>query len=132
VTGTERPIVLVVEDDAALRGLLVDVLHHEGYTVLQAERGPQGLRLAQEHEPSLILTDQTLPGMSGLELLEELRSGEGTRHIPVVLISGFSVQIPGGQPHPDRILAKPFDLDALLTDVEYLTRLGRDRQPAER
>ena len=129
---TERTKVLVVEDDAALRGLLTDVLDHEGYTVLEAERGLQGLRLAQEHEPSLVLTDQTLPGMSGLELLEELRAGEGTRHIPVVLISGFSVEILGGEPHPDRILAKPFDLDALLAHIESLIALGGRRQPAGR
>ena len=125
-------MVLVVEDDAALRGLLTDVLDQEGYTVLVAERGSQGLLLAQEHEPSLILTDQTLPGMSGLELLEELRSGEGTRHIPVVLISGFGVQILGGEPRPDRILAKPFDLETLLIDIESLIRLGRGTQPADR
>lgn len=115
--------VLVVEDDAALRGLLADILADEGYAVLEAERGARGLELALEHAPALILTDQGLPEMSGLELLERLRAGESTRHIPVVLISGLGAEVGPGGSHPDRILMKPFDLDVLITHVAGLAPL---------
>lgn len=118
------PMVLVVEDDAALRTLLADILAGEGYAILEAEHGLQALALAAEQAPALILTDQWLPKMTGLELLERLRAGEGTRHIPVVLISGFEASIALAGPQPDRVLKKPFDIDALLDDVTSLAPLG--------
>jgi DNA-binding response OmpR family regulator len=118
----DRGTVLVVEDDRALRGLVAEVLADEGYDVLQAEHGRQGLRLAQEHEPSLILADQMLPGLSGLELLERLRACPSTRRIPVVLVSGLVAE--WDDPRPDGVLTKPFDLDVLLAHVERLLRSG--------
>ena len=112
---TERGTVLVVEDDPVQRGLLVDVLADEGYTVLAAEDAPRALRLAREHAPGLVLADQGLPGPSGLDLLAALRAGEATHRIPLVLLSGLP---PDGDGHrPDAVLAKPFDLDELLAFV---------------
>ena len=114
--------ILVVEDDRALRGLLVELLADEGYPVLEAEDGRRALRIAHEREPSVVLADQGLPGLSGLELLERLRAGPATRGIPIVLLSGLEPDT--GGPRPDGVLLKPFDLDALLAHVERA--LGAD------
>ena len=118
--------VLVVEDDSAIRELVADLLVDEGYAVLQAADGCQGLRLAREHAPSVIMVDQMLPGMTGLEVLEELHAQYMTRHIPVILVSGLPRSLaPDHQ--ADRVLAKPFDIDALLAHVENLAALGTGR-----
>ncbi len=119
--------VLVIEDDPSIRGLVADLLVGEGYAVLQAADGRQGLRLAREHEPSVIMVDQVLPEMSGLEVLEQLHAQRTTRYIPVILVSGLAHSL-GDVDHPaDRVLAKPFDIDALLAEVEGLAALGTPR-----
>jgi CheY-like chemotaxis protein len=114
----QHKTVLLVEDDAALRELMAEILTDEGYAVLEAKDGRHGLRLAQEHMPSLILADQVLPAMSGIELLERLRASRATRSIPVVLVSGRPAD--GGSLQPDEVIDKPFDLDVLLSHVERL------------
>ena len=112
--------VLVVEDDPAIRGLIADVLDEAGYTVLLTDHGRRGLRLAQDCEPSVVLVNQTLSDMAGLDLLERLRHSPSTRHIPVVLISGGGRQLADGSSPADRVLPMPFDIDVLLTHVEQL------------
>ena len=118
--------VLVVEDDPSIRELVADLLVDEGYAVLQAADGCQGLQLAREHAPSVIMVDQMLPGMTGLEVLEQLHAQCTTRHIPVILVSGLPRSLAPGH-RADRVLAKPFDIDALLAHVETLTALGTNR-----
>jgi CheY-like chemotaxis protein len=116
----QGPTVLVVEDDTVLRELLADVLSTEGYSVLQAGSGQEGLRLAEKHRPAVILLDQVLPRGSGMEILRQLQAEELTRYIPVVLVSGSAVEIQEPDPSPAGILPKPFDLEALLTQVSRL------------
>jgi two-component system phosphate regulon response regulator PhoB len=118
--------VLVVEDDPSIRALVADLLVGEGYAVLQAADGRQGLRMAQEHAPSVIMVDQMLPGLTGLEVLEQLHAQRTTRHIPVILVSGLPRSLAADH-RADRVLAKPFDIDALLAHVENLATLGVDR-----
>jgi CheY-like chemotaxis protein len=113
-------MVLVVEDDAVLRELLIDVLSTEGYAVIEAGDGQEGLRLAEKHRPAVILLDQVLPRGSGMEILRQLQAEELTRYIPVVLVSGSAVEIQEPDPSPAGILPKPFDLEALLTQVSRL------------
>ena len=71
--GAERPI-LIVEDDRAAAELVRLHLAHEGYEVVMAADGAEGLRLARECEPKLIVLDLMLPGMDGLELCRALRA----------------------------------------------------------
>ncbi len=70
----ERTTALIVEDEADIRTFAARVLELEGYCVLQAADGVEGLRLANEHRPSIILLDMRLPGLSGSELLESLKA----------------------------------------------------------
>jgi CheY-like chemotaxis protein len=112
--------VLVVEDDAAVRSLVAEVLDDAGYTVLEATCGQMALQLAQEHVPSVVLTDHGLPDMSGFDLLDELRRHDASRHIPVMLVSGRAQQFVSGIHGVDRVLAKPFDIFVLVQQVDDL------------
>ena len=78
---------LIVEDDPAFAALLLDLAREKGYKGLVAEDGETGLHLADYYRPSAVLLDMGLPGISGKEVLERLKTNPETRHIPVQFIS---------------------------------------------
>ena len=117
--------VLVVESDASVRALIVELLDDAGFAVLQTDRGDAGLRLAEEHTPTVVLVDHVLPDMTGLDLLEHLRRHSTTRHIPVVMVSGRIQQLHDVGFGADRVLPMPFDIDVLLAHVEQLSTSSR-------
>ena len=80
-------LILVVEDNDKNRKLVRDVLTFKGYEVIESETGEEGVRLAQERRPSLILMDIRLPGIDGVEALRRLRAEETTRGIPVMAMT---------------------------------------------
>lgn len=80
-------LILIVEDDADSRTLVRDILNYNGFRTVESESAEHGLRLAEEHLPSLILMDIHLPGMSGIEALNELRATSRTNGIPVVAVT---------------------------------------------
>jgi two-component system cell cycle response regulator DivK len=80
-------LILIVEDDPKSRKLLRDVLSYNGYRLLESENAEEGVRLARENGPALILMDIHLPGMSGIEALHVLRGDPGTNRIPVVAVT---------------------------------------------
>jgi two-component system phosphate regulon response regulator PhoB len=122
----DQHTVLVVEDDAAIRALVVELLDDAGYAVLEADCGTTALRLAQEHVPCVVLLDHVLPDMSGLDVLEQLRGQGASRHLPIMLVSGRAHQLVDRDHGADRVLAKPFDIDVLLQQVEYLANVRLD------
>jgi CheY-like chemotaxis protein len=84
-----RPVILVIDDDAATRAMLATLLTMHGYTVHLAEDGTSGLALLREHPPKLILLDLKMPRMNGPEFREQQRKLPGPlADIPVVIISG--------------------------------------------
>jgi two-component system phosphate regulon response regulator PhoB len=122
-----RRTVLVVEDDATIRELLTELLDDAGYAVVEAACGQAALQLAQEHGPSVVLVDQMLPDMSGLDVLTQLRTHHATRDMPVMLVSGRLEQLTAGAHGADCVLAKPFDIGVLLEHVGYLASHPRAR-----
>lgn len=108
--------VLVVDDEAAIRELIRTVAAMKGYETLEAENGLQALEIAQRFACDLIITDQEMPGMKGLELMARLTSeGYPARYL---LISGFSVSGPQAAGIP--VLTKPFTVNQLLKTLEKL------------
>lgn len=118
--------VLVVDDDAAVRTLIVEVLDEAGDAVIEADCGRQALRQAQEHVPSAVVMDHRLPDMSGLDVLEQLRTRPSSRHIPVMLVSGVAYRLVGRDHGADSVLAKPFDITALVEKVDAIASSSRD------
>ena len=125
-TAGSGHVVLVVEDEAALRAMIRRLLQREGYTVLEADNGAQALALLSDERGrtvELVLTDVRMPEMGGRELAAALaRSQPG---LPVVLMSGFTAQLREIQlisPHL-ALLFKPFrEADLLRTIRTHLER----------
>ena len=85
-------LILIVEDNEKNLKLVRDVLQVKGYTTLEAVTAEDGIRLAQEHNPGLILMDIHLPGMNGIEALGVLRADSATASIPVIAVTASVMQ----------------------------------------
>jgi len=81
--------ILIVEDESTLQKTLGDILSQEGYKVVSALDGEVGVRLAKEQKPDLVLLDLVLPKMTGFEVLEQMRSAEDTKGIPVIVLTNL-------------------------------------------
>jgi signal transduction histidine kinase/CheY-like chemotaxis protein len=81
----DRGQILVVDDDEISRYLLKGILGSTGYRLLEARGGNEGLRMARESKPDLIILDLSMPDLSGFEVLDALKNDPGTQHIPVVI-----------------------------------------------
>lgn len=79
--------ILLIDDDANIRKMTSVRLEREGYRVLTASRGDEGLALAKAHHPDLILLDLVMPGLDGREVVRQLREGADTKDIPVILLT---------------------------------------------
>ena len=84
-------LILIVEDNEKNRKLLRDVLQFKGYRTLEAVSGEDGVTLAAEHKPDLILMDYQLPGIDGIEAFRRIRDASGTAHIPIVAITASAM-----------------------------------------
>ena len=125
-TPGEPATILVVEDDPALRALLLELLRGEDYRVLVAGEGRRGLEFARQHCPHAILLDIGPPGVSGWAVLQQLSASGRTRHIPVVALTGRSeLAADAGGQAPDACVAKPFDISTLLEHLARAVQSGR-------
>jgi two-component system response regulator MprA len=119
---TAPPVVLVVEDEPAVRELITDALRDEGYRVLEAPDGHAALRAVNAPSPitpcpDLVLLDVRLPGIDGLQVLQQLAAPRG--RVPVVVMSTSPEHLAVAQAAgADAVLPKPFELDRLVSVVE--------------
>lgn len=86
----KKKIILVVEDEDPLQMVLRDVLSVEGYEVVSAVNGVEGLEMALREHPDLILLDILMPKMDGLEMLKKLREDEWGKKAPVIVLTNLS------------------------------------------
>ncbi len=113
--------ILVVDDDETVRATARSVLIHQGYSVLTAENGEEGLAVAERQRPDVILLDVILPGIKGREVCRRLKENPSTKDIPVIFLtakeSPDDIQAEkevGGQAH----LTKPIDTKTLIATIE--------------
>jgi len=125
------PTVLVVDDDAWMRSVLVDLLPAEGYKVEEASDGASGIRLAKADRPDVVILDLAMPEVSGVEVLRELKNDSWTTNIPVIIFSAYAAQLPADcAPRAEAVIEKPIDLTDLLDQIgrvihhEVPSRLG--------
>ena len=111
--GTDSGPVLVIDDDPDAREILRRSLEEDGYPVVTAESGEQGLELALSHKPAVITLDVIMPGMDGWAVLRELKRDEELRHIPVVLVTLLDEKGMGFTLGAAEYLTKPVDRDLL-------------------
>jgi two-component system cell cycle response regulator DivK len=84
-------LILIVEDNENTRKLLRDVLQFKGYRTIEAEMGEDGVTLAMQHKPDLILMDYQLPGIDGIEAFRRIRNSSDTAHIPIVAVTASAM-----------------------------------------
>lgn len=128
-----KPTLLVIEDDPDIVELLRYNLEREGYRVLCATDGERGLGDAARHQPDLVLLDLMLPGMDGLEVCKRLRAQDGTRGIPVLMLTAKSEEtdvVIGLEMGADDYLTKPFSPRELVARVRAALRRNRPEGPA--
>ena len=97
-------LILIVEDNEKSRKLVRDVLQYKGYVTIEAETGEEGVRLARERLPALVLMDIQLPGIDGIATLGQLRADPATRAIPFVAVTASVMTH-----HRQKIMAAGFD-----------------------
>ena len=121
-----KPSILVVEDEAVLRGLLVTTLRAEGYIVYEAENGKEGLKIAVKYRPRLILLDIIMPEMNGIDMLRYLREDEWGKSASIVLLTNLgdreSVENAKEFDVEEYLVKSDWSLDELAQRIEELTR----------
>ncbi|WP_410326138.1 phosphate regulon transcriptional regulator PhoB [Oceanibaculum nanhaiense] len=129
-----KPLILIVEDEAAIVTLLSYNLEREGFQVLEARDGEEGLLLATERRPDLILLDWMLPLLSGIEVCRRLRRTPQTRSIPIIMLTARGEEgdrVRGLNAGADDYVTKPFSPSELLARVRAVMRRARPSADAE-
>jgi two-component system phosphate regulon response regulator PhoB len=120
-----QPRILIIEDEDKLIQPIAWYFNREGYETIVAHDGQEGLRKAQTHLPDLLLLDLMLPGLSGLEVCRQLRAGERTKDIPIIMLTAKAEetdQVEGFSVGADDYVTKPFSNKVLLQRVKALLR----------
>ena len=118
------PTLLIVDDNADIRILLRTILQPH-YQLLEAADGQEGLRVAHEQVPDLIVSDVMMPVMNGLEFCQQIKTDFVTSHIPVILLTARALnkhQIEGYESGADAYITKPFQADLLLARISNLLK----------
>ena len=124
--GLNNKLVLVVDDLADMRQLVSQTMELAGYRTVQASDGEEGLQIAEERLPDLILLDWMMQRMSGPQFLMKLRAGDRTKGIPVVMLtarSDWESRLRAAEMGADVFLGKPFNQRELLSTVRNLLKL---------
>jgi two-component system cell cycle response regulator DivK len=120
--------VLIVEDNDKNMKLARDVLQAKGYQTLEAETGEEGVRLAKERKPDLVLMDIQLPGINGIEAFRQIRADPGTARIPVVALTASVTPTDRSQITAagfDAFVGKPINLKEFLDTVKRLVEAAK-------
>ena len=118
--------ILVIDDEKDMRVYLSTLFLKAGYEVESASNGDEGLTAAKANKPDLITLDVLMPKKSGVKAYRELRTGEETRDIPVIILTGLTRQEDffgediGALPKPNAVVEKPIDRDSFLEQAKSI------------
>jgi len=124
--ATERPCILIVDDDEDVVAYLKTVLKDHGYHPISTTAGDEVLNLAREHRPDLICLDISMPPPTGVRIYRDLRDDPELKTIPVIMVTGVErefedfIKTRRQVPPPDGYHRKPFDVDELLATVRKI------------
>ncbi len=120
-----QPYILVMEDEDALATLLQYNLEKEGYDVVVAADGEEGLVQIDERQPDLVLLDWMLPKVSGIEVCRRIRGRPETRNLPIIMLTARgeeSDRVRGLDTGADDYLTKPFSMTELIARIRAVLR----------
>lgn len=115
--------ILVIDDDADIRFVIRMNLTTQGYEVVEAADGDAAVDAAREHRPAIVISDITMPGRNGYEVLQAIRADPELRGVPVVFLTGRNSDTEiweGYVAGADYYLTKPFDPDELIAFVRHV------------
>ena len=124
----DKKTILVIDDEPDTLTFFSSLLEDNGYNVLAAENGEEGLKKLQEQKPDLITLDITMPEMSGTKYYRTLRESEEWKTIPIIIITGISddfkkfISTRKSVPPPDGYISKPVEEEELLVIVKNLIK----------
>lgn len=127
--GSTKDVVLVVDDDMGISRMLRTLLVGEGFEVVLAHNGTDGIEAALTCAPDVVLLDVMMPGMSGFDMCRRLRAHPKTSYVCVILVTakaGSSDKVEGLRAGADDFITKPFDPDELVERVRAALRKSRD------
>lgn len=128
---SHQAVILIAEDDPAIREIVACVLSDQGYQVLEAANGEQALALMQHKQPDLIVSDVMMPSMGGFDFCREVRATAAWVHIPFIFLTARDMRSDvrqGMALGADDYLAKPFEAEDLLSAVEARLARAADTQ----
>jgi two-component system phosphate regulon response regulator PhoB len=122
---SDKPTILIIEDEASLVTLLRYNLEKQGFNVEDAGDGGEGLARITESPPDLLILDWMLPTMSGIELCRQLRRRPATRALPIIMLTARAEDqdaVRGLDTGADDFITKPFSTEALIARIRALLR----------
>jgi len=129
-----QPVVLIVDDNSDSRLIIRAALRKYPYLFLEAQNGEEGIQIAQEQNPDLIIMDVMMPGISGYEALKQLKNDTSTKHIPVLIVTALASmdeKIIALELGAEGLWAKPFNRIDLIEQVEMLIGLNQQESKTE-
>lgn len=129
-----KQTILVVDDEQDLLDLIEYNLRKEGFEVLQAENGEEGIKIAREHRPDLILMDIMMPRMDGLQAVEILRNDESLRKMPIIFLTARGdekTEVEGLDIGGDDYITKPISTTKLISRIKAVLRRFEDVENTE-
>lgn len=127
--------ILVIEDESNIQELIKYNLEKNGYSVIIADNGTDGLEAAFANMPGLILLDLMLPGLDGLEVCKQLRMDKRTRRIPIIMLTAKSEEfdkVLGLELGADDYITKPFSIKELVARIRAALRRVNDDEAEDR
>lgn len=121
-------LILIVEDNERNRKLMRDVLQFTGYQTVETDTGEEGIRLARESRPALVLMDIQLPGMDGISAFKQLRADPATKEIPVIAVTASAMTHSRREIMAagfDGYQTKPINVQEFLAAVRQMLDRGR-------
>ena len=123
-----QELILIIEDNEKTRKLIRDLLQAKGYQTIESDAAEEGLKLAEERKPALILMDIQLSGLDGIAAMKQLKAAPGTRTVPVMAITASAMTY-----NRESMLAegfdgyqiKPFNLSDFLAEIGRLISQSR-------
>lgn len=112
--------ILVIEDTEDNRRILRDLLTHAGFELIEASDGEQGIQMAAEHRPDLILMDIQLPVVDGYEATRRIKANPDLRHIPIIAVTSYALsgdEEKAAAAGCDGYIAKPFSPRQILAEI---------------
>jgi two-component system, OmpR family, alkaline phosphatase synthesis response regulator PhoP len=120
-----KKTILVVDDEQDLLDLIEYNLRKEGYQVLKAEDGLEGIQAARDHKPNLVLLDIMMPKMDGIEVCDVMRSDADLKHIPIIFLTARSdekTEVEGLDKGADDFITKPISTTKLISRIKAVLR----------